>query len=116
MDKTGQTLDFPLSEQHDEHAAQRFFTKATRRHSVLEKITNDGSDAIAMRSTNVEHGTAGVIREMTSLNRLADVVHPRPPQLPSKNRRGFSTMSWWMSCSEAPNALSRGSTRREINV
>jgi hypothetical protein len=45
-----------------------------------------------------------------------------PPQLtdiayaPSKNRRGFSTVIWWMSWSEAPSSLRRGSTRREMNV
>jgi hypothetical protein len=43
-------------------------------------------------------------------------VHLRGAQLPSKNRRGFSTVSWWMSWSEAPSSLRRGSTRREMNV
>lgn len=42
--------------------------------------------------------------------------HLRGAQLPSKNRRGFSTVIWWMSWSEAPNSLRRGSTRREMNV
>ena len=43
-------------------------------------------------------------------------VHLRRAQLPSKNRRGFSTVIWWMSWSEAPSSLRRGSTRREMNV
>jgi hypothetical protein len=43
-------------------------------------------------------------------------VHLRGAQLPSKNRRGFSTVIWWMSWSEAPSSLRRGSTRREMNV
>jgi hypothetical protein len=43
-------------------------------------------------------------------------VRLRGAQLPSKNRRGFSTMTWWMSWSEAPNSLRRGSTRRGMNV
>jgi ABC-type nitrate/sulfonate/bicarbonate transport system substrate-binding protein len=43
-------------------------------------------------------------------------VHLRGAQLPSKNRRGFSTVSWWMSWSEAPSPLRWGSTRREMNV
>jgi putative transposase len=45
VDKTGQTIDFLLTEQRDEHAAKRFLTKAIRRHGVPEKITIDGSAA-----------------------------------------------------------------------
>jgi hypothetical protein len=44
------------------------------------------------------------------------LVHLRGSQLPSKNRRGFSTVIWWMSWSEAPSSLRRGSTRREMNT
>ena len=43
VDKTGQTMDFLLTEQRDEQAAKRFLTKAIRRHGVPEKITIDGS-------------------------------------------------------------------------
>jgi NAD(P)-dependent dehydrogenase (short-subunit alcohol dehydrogenase family) len=43
-------------------------------------------------------------------------VRLQEAQLPSKNRRGFSTMIWWMSWSEAPSSLRRGSTRRGMNV
>src|SRR3954447_16523031 len=32
VDKTGQTIDFLLTEQRDEQAAKRFLTKAIRRH------------------------------------------------------------------------------------
>jgi transposase-like protein len=32
VDKTGQTIDFLLTAQRDEHAAKRFLTKAIRRH------------------------------------------------------------------------------------
>src|SRR6266436_9578667 len=39
VDKQGQTMDFLLPEQRDEHAAKRFLTKAIRRHGVPEKIT-----------------------------------------------------------------------------
>jgi transposase-like protein len=39
VDKTGQTIDFLLTEQRDEQAAKRFLTKAIRRHGVPEKIT-----------------------------------------------------------------------------
>jgi putative transposase len=45
VDKTGQTIDFLLTEQRDERAAKRFLSKAIRRHGVPEKITIDGSEA-----------------------------------------------------------------------
>ena len=45
VDKTGQAIDFLLTEQRDEQAAKRFLTKAIRRHGVPEKITIDGSAA-----------------------------------------------------------------------
>src|SRR5215831_16177492 len=59
VDKMGQTIDFLLTEQRDEHAAMRFLTKAIRRHGVPEKITIDGSAAneAAIKSYNAEHGT-----------------------------------------------------------
>ncbi len=57
VDKTGQTIDFLLTEQRDEQAAKRFLTKAIRRHGVPEKITIDGSAAneAAIKSYNEEH-------------------------------------------------------------
>jgi transposase-like protein len=66
VDKTGQTIDFLLTEQRDEQAAKRFLTKAIRRHGVPEKITIDGSAAneAAIKSYNVEHGTAIEIRKV----------------------------------------------------
>jgi len=64
--KTGQTIDFLLTEQRDERAAKRFLTKAKRRHGVPEKITIDRSEAnaVAIRNYNQEHGTAIVIRQV----------------------------------------------------
>jgi transposase-like protein len=65
VDKTGQTIDFLLTEQRDERAATRFLTKAIRRHGVPETITIDGSEAnaAAIRGYNTEHGTAIIIRQ-----------------------------------------------------
>ncbi len=56
VDKTGQAIDFLLTEQRDEQAAKRFLTKAIRRHGVPEKITIDGSAAneAAIKSYNVK--------------------------------------------------------------
>src|SRR5438132_9451833 len=58
VDKTGQTIDFLLTDQRDEQAAKRFLTKAIRRHGVPEKITIDGSatNEAAIKSYNAEHG------------------------------------------------------------
>ena len=66
VDKTGQTIDFLLTEHRDEYAAKRFLTKAIRRHGVPEKITLDGSAAneAAIKSYNEEHGTAIAIRKI----------------------------------------------------
>jgi putative transposase len=64
VDKTGQTIDFLLTEQRDARAALRFLTKAIRRHGMPEKVTIDGSEAnaAAIRGYNQEHGTAIIIR------------------------------------------------------
>jgi putative transposase len=37
LDKTGQTIDFLLTEHWDERAAKRFLTKAIRRHGVRRR-------------------------------------------------------------------------------
>jgi putative transposase len=70
VDKTGQTIDFLLTEHRDEQAAKRFLTKAIRRHGVSEKITIDGSAAneAAIKSDNAEHGAAIEIRQIKFLN------------------------------------------------
>ena len=45
VDKSGQTIDFLLTEHRDEQAAMRFLTQAIRRHGVPERITIDASVA-----------------------------------------------------------------------
>src|SRR5256714_8136419 len=77
VDKTGQTIDFLLTEQRDESAAKRFLTKAIRRHGVPEKITIDGSAAneAAIKSYNEEHGTTIVIRKIKYLNNIVEQDH-----------------------------------------
>lgn len=78
VDKYGQTIDFLLTEQRDEHAAKTFLTKAIRRHGgVPEKITIDGSAAneAAIKSYNEEHGTAIVIRKTKYLNNIVEQDH-----------------------------------------
>src|SRR5262244_1403339 len=76
VDKTGQTIDFLLTAQRDEHAATHFLTKAIRRHGIPEKITIDGSeaDAAAIREYNEAHGTAIAIRQVRYLNNRVEIV------------------------------------------
>jgi putative transposase len=77
VDKTGQTIDFLLTDHRDERAATRFLTKAIRRHGVPEKVTIDGSEAnaAAIRSYNEEHGTAIAIRQVKYLNHVVEQDH-----------------------------------------
>ena len=77
VDKTGQTIDFLLTEQRDEPAAKRFLTKAIHRHGVPEKITIDGSAAneAALKSYNEEPGTAIAIRKIKYLNNIVEQDH-----------------------------------------
>jgi putative transposase len=77
VDKSGQTIDFLLTEQRDERAAIRFLTKAIRRHSVPETITIDGSEAnaAAIRGYNEAHGTAIIIRQVKYLNNVVEQDH-----------------------------------------
>jgi putative transposase len=77
VDKTGQTIDFLLTEHRDELAARRFLVKAIRRHGVPETITIDGSEAnaAAIRSYNEQHGTAIAIRQVRYLNNIVEQDH-----------------------------------------
>jgi putative transposase len=77
VDKTGQTIDFLLTAQRDEHAAMCFLTKAIRRHGVPEKITIDGSEAnaAAIRGYNEAHGTAIIIRQVKYLKNIVEQDH-----------------------------------------
>jgi putative transposase len=77
VDKTGQTIDFLLTEHRDTEAALRFLQKAIRRHGVPEKITIDGSDAneAAIKSYNEAHGTSIIIRQVKYLNNMVEQDH-----------------------------------------
>jgi putative transposase len=77
MDKTGQTIDFLLTEHRHGDAALRFLAKAIRRHRVPETITIGGSaaSAAAITSYNEEHGTNIVIRQVNYLNHIGEQDH-----------------------------------------
>jgi putative transposase len=77
VDKSGQTIDFLLTEHRDKEAALRFLTQAIRRHGVPETITIDGSDAneAAIKCYNDDHGTHIIIRQVKYLNNIVEQDH-----------------------------------------
>jgi putative transposase len=77
VDKTGQTIDFLLTEHRDTEAALRFLTQAIRRHGVPETITIDGSEAneAASKRYNETHGTHIIIRQVKYLNNIVEQDH-----------------------------------------
>ena len=77
VDKSGQTIDFLLTEHRDTEAALRFLTLAIRRHGVPDKITIDGSEAneAAIKRDNEEHGTTMIIRQVKYLNNIVEQDH-----------------------------------------
>jgi putative transposase len=77
VDKTGQTIDFLLTEHRDQEAALRFLKKAIRRHNVPETITIDGSEAnaAAIKCYNEEYGTHIIIRQVKYLNNMVEQDH-----------------------------------------
>jgi len=77
VDRSGQTIDFLLTEQRDTEAALRFLTQAIRRHGVPEKITFNGSEAnaAAIKRDNEAHGTTIIIRQVKYLNNMVEQDH-----------------------------------------
>jgi transposase-like protein len=77
VDKSGQTIDFLLTEHRDTEAALRFLTQAIRRHGVPEMITIDGSEAneAAIKHYNEAHGTHIIIRQVKYLNNVVEQDH-----------------------------------------
>jgi putative transposase len=77
VDKTGQTIDFLLTENQDERAARHFLAKAIRRHGVPETVTIDGSaaNATAIRRDNDVHGTTVAIRQVKYFNNTIEQDH-----------------------------------------
>ena len=77
VDKTGQTIDFLLTQHRDERAAKRFLMKAIRRHGVPAKITLDGSaaNAAALKRYNADHGPASVSRPVKYLHNIIEPDH-----------------------------------------
>ncbi len=77
VDKSGQTIDFLLTEHRDTEAALRFLTQAIRRHRIPETITIDGGEAneAAIKRYNEAHGTHIIIRQVKYLNNIVEQDH-----------------------------------------
>jgi putative transposase len=77
VDKSGQTIDFLLTEHRDTEAALRFLTQAIHRHGVPATITIDGSEAndAAIKRYNEAHGTHIIIRQVKYLNNVVEQDH-----------------------------------------
>src|SRR5919197_289262 len=112
VDKTGQTIDFLLTEHRDEAAARRFLTKAIRRHGVPEKITIDGSEAnaAAIRRYNREHGTAIIIRQVKYLNNRVEQDHRAVKRVtrPMLGFKAFDAAQWTLAGVELMHMLKKG--------
>jgi len=77
VDKSGQTIDFLLTEPRDTEAALRILTQALHRHGVPETSTIDGSGAneAAIQRDHEEHGTHIIIRQVTYLHNIVEQDH-----------------------------------------
>src|SRR4029450_2368115 len=77
VDKSGQTIDFLLTEHRDTEAALRFLTQAIHRHGVPEKITIDGSEAneAAIKRYNEAHRPHISILQVKYLNNVVEQDH-----------------------------------------
>jgi putative transposase len=117
VDKTGQTIDFLLTEHRDEQAAKRFLTKAIRRHGVPETITIDGSEAnaAAIRRYNAEHGTAIVIRRVKYLNNILEQDHRTVKRVtrPMLGFKSFETAQCTLAGVELMHMLRKGQRMAE---
>ena len=77
VDKTGATVDFPLTAKRDGEAALRFSRKAIRHNGTPEKITIDqsGANTAAIESHNGERETGIEIRQIKYLNNIVEQDH-----------------------------------------
>ena len=83
VDKFGKTIDFLLTAQRAQKAAQRFLSKASRRHGTPELINIDksGANAAAIVRDNAEHGTEIPIRKSNYLNNVVEQDHRGPQRI-----------------------------------
>ena len=112
LDKSGQTIDFLLTEQRGEQTAMHFLTKAIHRHGVPEKITIDGTEAnaAAIRGYNEAHGTAIIIRPVKYLNHMVEPDHRgvKPITRPMLGFKSCDAAQWTLAAIELMHGQRKG--------
>jgi putative transposase len=117
VDKTGQTIDFLLTEHRDTEAALRFLTQAIRRHGVPETITIDGSEAneAAIKRYNELHGPHIIIRQVKYLNNVVEQDHRAVKRVtrPMLGFKAFEAAQATLAGIELMHMLKKGQLVRE---
>ncbi len=112
VDKEGQTIDFLLTPQRDQDAAEAFLRKAIRTQQVPEKITIDqsGANTAAITHYNRTHKTAIAIRHSKYLNNIVEQDHRGVKRL-TRPMLGFKSF-WSARCTiagiEVMHAIRKG--------
>jgi transposase-like protein len=77
VDKSGVTVDFPLTAKRDHKAALRFLSEAIRQHCVPAELTigKSGANTAAIESYNKEHNAAIEIRRNKYLHNIVKPDH-----------------------------------------
>jgi putative transposase len=111
VDKTGQTIDFLLTEERDEQAAKWFLTSAIRRHGVPEWITIDGSAAneAAITRYNEDQGTSIAIRQVKYLKNIIEQDHRSVKRItrPMLGFKSFETAQYTLARVELMHMLKK---------
>src|SRR5262249_19605568 len=112
VDTEGHTIDFLLTPQRDQDAAEAFLRKAIRNQLIPEKITIDqsGSNTAAIKRYNRTHKPAIVIRHSKYLNNIVEQDH-RAVKRKVRPMLGFKSF-WAARCTiagiEVMHALRKG--------
>jgi len=101
VDKEGHTIDFLLTPQRDQDAAEAFLRKALRNQLIPEKITIDqsGSNTAAIKRYNRTHKTGIALRQCKYLNNIVEQDH-RAVKRKVRPMLGFKSF-WAARCTTA---------------
>jgi putative transposase len=114
VDKEGQTIDFLLTPQRDQDAAEAFLRKAIRTQQVPEKITIDqsGANTAAITHYNRTHKTAIAIRHSNYLNNIVEQDHRGVKRL-TRPMLGFKSF-WSARCTIAGIEVMHAIRKRQL--
>ena len=112
VDKEGRTIDFLLTPNRDQDAAEAFLHKAIRTQGLPDKITIDqsGANTAAIEGYNKTHTTAIVIRHSKYLNNIVEQDHRAVKRI-TRPMLGFKSF-WAARCTiagmEVMHAIRKG--------